>query len=74
MIAFHGPSVLSGDFSAWNSHPFIDNAFVSGDVAGNVAFGAHVLLAATITLGRTLQLAPQIRASLEASNSKEPPR
>ena len=62
MIAFYGPSVLSGDFSTWNRHPFIDNAFVSGDVAGNVAFGAHVLLAATITLGGTLQLVPQIRA------------
>jgi hypothetical protein len=62
IAGFYGPSALSGDFENWNRHPFINNAFVAGDAAGNVAFGAHVLLAATIALGGTLQLVPQIRA------------
>lgn len=62
IVAFYGPGVLSGDFATWNRHPFIDNAFVAGDAAGNLAFGAHVLLAATIVLAGTLQLVPQIRA------------
>lgn len=62
IVAFYGPGALSGDFQTWNRHPFIDNAIVAGDAAGNVAFGAHVLLAATIALGGTLQLVPQIRA------------
>ena len=62
IVAFYGPSAMSGDLSQWNRHIFIDNAFVPGDLAGNVAFGAHVALAATIVLGGTLQLIPQIRA------------
>lgn len=62
IVAFYGPSAISGDLSQWNRHIFIDNAFVPGDLAGNLAFGAHVALAATIVLGGTLQLAPQIRA------------
>jgi hypothetical protein len=40
----------------------LDHAFTPGDIGGNVAFGAHVLLAAIIVLGGTLQLIPQIRA------------
>jgi len=62
IAAFYGPGAMSGDFASWNSHPFINNAIVAGDAAGNIAFGAHVLLAATIALGGTLQLVPQIRA------------
>jgi hypothetical protein len=33
---------------------------------GNAFFGAHVLMAAVLTLGGTLQLVPQIRARLIA--------
>jgi uncharacterized membrane protein len=62
IAAFYGPGALSGDFETWNRHPFIDNAIILGDAAGNLAFAAHVLLAATIALGGTLQLVPQIRA------------
>jgi hypothetical protein len=35
---------------------------VPGDVAGNLAFAAHVMLAIVITIGGTLQLVPAIRA------------
>lgn len=62
IVAFYGPGALSGDFASWNRHPFINNAIVAGDAAGNLAFAAHVLLAATIALGGTLQLVPQFRA------------
>lgn len=62
IVAFYGPSAMSGDLAQWNRHIFIDNAFVPGDAAGNLAFGAHVALAATIVLGGMLQLVPQIRA------------
>jgi hypothetical protein len=34
---------------------------VPGDTAGNVAFGTHVLVAAVIVFGGTLQLIPHIR-------------
>jgi hypothetical protein len=61
IVAFYAPGALSGDFASWNRHPFLHNAFVAGDIAGNLAFGAHVALAAMIALGGTLQLIPQIR-------------
>lgn len=62
IVAFYAPGAMSGDFASWNRHPFLHNAFVAGDVAGNIAFAAHVALAAMIALGGTLQLIPQIRA------------
>src|SRR5262245_39567802 len=62
IVAFYGPAALSGDFEAWNRHPMTSHAFRPGDLVGNIAFGAHVLLAAIIALGGTLQLIPQIRA------------
>jgi hypothetical protein len=40
--------------------------YVPGDTAGNLAFGAHVLMAAVVTFGGTLQLVPQIRARTPA--------
>lgn len=62
VVAFYGPSAMSGDFAAWNRHPMAGPLYVEGDLWGNVAFGAHVLLAAIIIFGGTLQLIPQIRA------------
>ncbi len=38
------------------------HGYVAGDTAGNLAFAAHVMMAAIITFGGTLQLIPQIRA------------
>lgn len=62
IAAFYGVTTLSGDFEGWNRHPMTDEPFRAGDTAGNIAFGAHVLLAGVIAFGGTLQLIPHIRA------------
>jgi hypothetical protein len=51
---------FAGDLAAWNQHLFV--GLVPGDVAGNVALGAHLFIAFAITICGTLQLIPQIRA------------
>ncbi|HYD73182.1 MAG TPA: DUF2306 domain-containing protein [Candidatus Binatia bacterium] len=61
IAAFYGGATLSGDFAAWNEHPFV-RGHVPGDTIGNLAFASHVMLAIVITFGGTLQLLPQIRA------------
>lgn len=66
VLAFYGPSAMSGDFAAWNRHPMAGPLYVPGDLWGNVAFGAHVALAAIIIFGGTLQLVLHIRARAAA--------
>ena len=63
---FYGPSTLTGNFQAWRLNKMLIKGYVAGDTAGNLAFGAHVLMAAVVTLGGTLQLLPQIRARAPA--------
>lgn len=60
ILAFYYPSTLSGDFAAWDKKPLIEG-FVANDLAGNLFFGAHVLLAAVVTVGGLVQLVPKIR-------------
>lgn len=62
ILAFYVPSTLSGNFAAWAKNTSLITGYVPGDTAGNLAFGAHVLMAAVITFGGTVQLVPQIRA------------
>lgn len=62
IASFYGPSTLSGDFAAWDTNPFLSHGYVAGDSMGNLAFAGHVLMAAIIVFGGTLQLIPQIRA------------
>jgi hypothetical protein len=62
IIGFYGPPTVAGDFAAWDKNTFLTHGYVAGDTAGNLAFAAHVILAAIITFGATLQLVPQIRA------------
>ena len=62
IFAFYAPGLMSGDLEAWNRHPMIRDPFVHGDALGNVAFASHIILAAVITLGGTLQLIPWVRA------------
>lgn len=62
IVAFYGPSTLTGNFQAWSRNKLLFKGYVPGDTAGNLFFAAHVLLAAVVTLGGTLQLVPQIRA------------
>lgn len=66
ILAFYVPSTLSGNFAAWAKNTMLIKGYVPGDTAGNLAFGAHVLMAAVVTFGGTLQLVPQIRARAPA--------
>lgn len=66
ILAAYGPTTLSGDFAAWNQNKQLLKGYVPGDTAGNLAFAAHVLMAAVVTFGGTLQLVPQIRARAPA--------
>ncbi|MBZ5683281.1 MAG: DUF2306 domain-containing protein [Acidobacteriia bacterium] len=61
IVAFYGPSTLTGNFQAWTRNTFLRMSYVSGDTAGNLAFAAHALLAAVIAFGGAIQLIPQIR-------------
>ena len=63
---FYGPSTLTGNFQAWRLNKMLIKGYVAGDTAGNLAFAAHVLMAAVVTFGGTLQLVPQIRARAPA--------
>ena len=62
IASFYGPPTLSGDFAAWDTNPFLSHGYVAGDQMGNLAFAGHVLMAAIVVFGGTLQLIPQIRA------------
>lgn len=62
IASFYGLSTLSGEFAAWDTNPFLSHGYVAGDTMGNLAFAGHVLMAAMIVFGGTLQLIPQIRA------------
>jgi hypothetical protein len=61
ILAFYYPSTLSGEFAAWNSKTLI-TGYRAGDLVGNLAFGAHVLLAALVTGSGLIQLIPAIRS------------
>lgn len=62
IIGFFGPPTLQGNFEAWNRNTFLPHGYVAGDTIGNLTLAAHVMMAAIITFGGTLQLIPQIRA------------
>ncbi len=62
IVGFYGPSVLGGDFAAWSRNTMLIKGYVPGDTAGNLAFASHVMMAAVVTFGGTLQLVPQVRA------------
>lgn len=62
IVAFYGPSTLTGNFQAWSLNKMLIRGYVPGDTPGNLAFAAHVMMAAVITFGGTVQLVPQIRA------------
>ncbi len=62
LLAFYGPSTLTGNFQAWTRNRMLFKGYVAGDTTGNLAFAAHALLAAVIAFGGALQIVPQIRA------------
>lgn len=63
IVAFFYWPTLTGDFAQWDRNKMMEHGYVPGDTHGNLAFATHVLLAAIITAGATLQLVPQIRAN-----------
>lgn len=63
IVLFYGPSTLSGNFQGWTRNHMLLKGYVAGDTAGNIAFGAHALLAAYVTLGGLLQMIPRLRAA-----------
>jgi hypothetical protein len=59
IIIHYGGSLIQGDMETFGKPSIV--GYAKGDLMGNLVFGAHVLMAAIITLGGTLQLVPQIR-------------
>ncbi|MBB3117311.1 DUF2306 domain-containing protein [Pseudoduganella violacea] len=59
IVALYGGAVVRGDLQGWNQ--VMSHGYVVGDRAGNMAIGAHLLLAAVIMLGGALQLIPRVR-------------
>jgi hypothetical protein len=54
LLAFYGPSTLTGNFQAWTRNRLLFKGYVAGDTAGNLAFAAHALLAAVTAVGLSL--------------------
>ncbi|WP_443748369.1 DUF2306 domain-containing protein [Asticcacaulis solisilvae] len=65
ILAHYGRKTIQGNYAGWNDKPIL-KGYVAGDLAGNIMFGMHVLLAAYITLGGLIQLIPAIRARVPA--------
>ncbi|MBX3155678.1 MAG: DUF2306 domain-containing protein [Deltaproteobacteria bacterium] len=59
VASFYGGAAISRRFERWNE--VLVGGYVPGGVIGNVALGAHLLLALVITIGGPLQLVPQLR-------------
>jgi hypothetical protein len=66
IIGFYSPPMVRGTPSDWSRHKDLIDGYVAGDTAGNIMFGAHVLLAAVLTLGGVLQLWPALRRARPA--------
>ena len=62
VIALYGGAAINGNLQGWNA--VMPHGYVSGDTAGTIALGAHLLLAAIIMLAGALQLIPQLRTRL----------
>lgn len=65
IIAHYGRKTMTGDYAGWNDKPII-KGYIDGDVAGNLLFAVHVVLAAAMTLGGLIQLIPAIRSRVPA--------
>ncbi len=61
LAAFYGTTTLQGNLQAWTKNTFVTRSYIRGDTLGNLAFGAHALLAGVIAFGGALQLVPQLR-------------
>jgi len=64
ILLFYGGAVLNNNLAEWNK--VLPMGYVSGDTKGNLAVGAHILLAFFVMIGGALQLIPQIRSRFPA--------
>lgn len=61
ILGLYALTTLSGDFAAWNRTDHLITGHVVGDTPGNLAFAAHMVLAAAVTFGGLIQLVQPIR-------------
>ncbi len=61
LTGFYGRTIVTGDPEQWNLNHVLPRGYVATDPHWDLYFGAHVMLAAVIAFGGTLQLIPQIR-------------
>ena len=59
IIGFYGVSAMQGDFERWSDA--MPDGYTEGDVPGNLSIALHLLLAALINVGGSLQLIPAVR-------------
>src|SRR5262245_15404887 len=62
VVALYGASTVTGHFEDWTKKTTLFKGYIPGDAVGNLAFAAHVLLAAVVSFGGVVQLIPQLRA------------
>ena len=66
VAGFYDAATLRGNFALWNKNTHLLKGYVAGDMAGNLAFAFHVLLAAIVTFGGALQVISQSRSRLHS--------
>ena len=59
ILLFYGSSTITGDFEKWNR--VLPHGYVEGDWKANTVVAIHILLAAILVIGGSLQLIPQVR-------------
>ena len=64
IVALYGTGAVTGDWQRWNAVLPKDHGYMPGDLAGNIALGGHLLMAAILTFGGVVQLVPHIRAHI----------
>jgi len=60
IVSLYGGAAVAGNLNGWNK--VMTHGFVRADLTGNIVIAVHLLLAAVIMVGGTLQLIPQLRA------------
>jgi hypothetical protein len=64
IVLSYGAFAAQGDLAAWSDQSL--KGYVRGDVAGNLVFASHLMMAGVMSLGGALQLAPSLRTRWRA--------
>lgn len=62
LVLLYGGSAIRGELEVWGTK--LTHGYVPGDLVGNLAVAAHLLLAVIVMLAGPLQLIPQVRAHM----------